>query len=65
MNACEIESFEVQDNVRIVSIATNIGDDGVSITGASVYRDERRLSYGMQKSSTQLTSSSKMYNKHW
>ena len=42
-----VEPCKVQDNVRVVSIATNIGDDGVSITGASVYRDERWLSYGI------------------
>ena len=47
MNVSGVEPCEVHDKVRVPSIATNIGDDGVSITGAAVYRDERWLSYGI------------------
>ena len=42
-----VEPCKVQDNVRVVSIATNIGDDGVYITGVAVNRDEKWLSYGI------------------
>ena len=47
VNTYGVEPCEMQDKVRVALIATNTGDDGVSITGASVYRYERWLSYGI------------------
>ena len=55
MNVSGGELREVQFNVREAPTSTvTVDDDGVSITGAAVWIDERWLSYGIYKSSNSL-----------